>query len=697
MQPAQDRPLGISVGGILPIMSAKDMIEQQKRESQAVAATPVITSLASHIRSEWVAARTAREQTVEERMYRSVRQRRGEYDPALLADIRRQGGAEIYMMLTANKCRGASAWLRDVLLASGADKPWTIGPTAVPSLPPTMVKELRERAISEVEMFMTATMRPPHSWEMRQILTEVRAEYINSAKEAAKFKASQMEDKMEDQLSEGGFPRALDQFIDDLVTFPAAFIKGPVIRRKPTMRWNEAGASGYQLEIKDELLIEWERVDPFMIYPSASSEGIDDGYLIERHKMRQTDLEALMGVEGYDDGEIRNVIDDYGTGGLNEWLIVDSEKAQAEGRSTTAVAQNTEKTIDALQYWGTVSGQLLLDWGMDEKEVPDPVKQYHIEAWLIGGHIIKAVVNYDPLGRKPYYKASYENVPGAFWGNAPTDLVRDCQDMCNASARALANNMGIASGPQVYVNTDRIPTGDDIEQIYPWKIWPVTSDPMGSNEKPVDFFQPTSNAAELMGIYDKFSILADEYCSIPRYMTGDGTAGGAGRTASGMSMMINNAGKSMKQVLNNIDTNVFTPMLERLFFYNMKYSDDNELKGDVRIIARGANSVAAKEQAQARRGEFLNIVAANPLLSQIVGQQGLAHVLREAAKGLDLNPDDVVPSPDKLMLMKQAFEAMQQAQAGAQGGSPPAAPGNGQQLVNGAPVAANLGPVAAGP
>lgn len=687
------RPLGVSVGGIMPIMSAKDMIEQQKRDSATAQNSPIISDLAGHIKHCWSIARLAKEQTVELRMFASLRQRRGDYDPMKLAEIRRSGGAEIYMMLTANKCRGASAWLRDVLQASGAEKPWNIFPSPVPTLPPSMVAELRQRAIDEVSMFMQATGQVPKPWEMRDIITEVRAEYVNQTKELAKFKAKQMEDKMEDQLAEGGFGKAMDEFIDDLVTFPAAFIKGPVVRRKPTMNWAPDGKAGFKLDIKDELVLEWERVDPFMIYPSPSSTGVDDGFLIERHKLRQEDLEALMGVEGYDDGEIRNVLSDYGNGGLQEWLVVDSTKALAEGKSTTAVAQNVEETIDALQFWGTVSGQKLLDWGMTEKEVPDPVKQYHMEGWLIGSHIIKAAINSDPLGRKPYYKASYENIPGVFWGNAPTDLVRDCQDMCNAAARAIANNMGIASGPQVYLNVDRLPPGEDVEQIYPWKIWQITSDPMATTAKPVEFFQPSSNANELLGIYDRFAILADEYCSIPRYMTGDSPTGGAGRTASGMSMLMTNAGKSMKQVLANIDNNIFSPALDRLFFYNMKFSDDDELKGDVSIVAKGASSVAAKEAAQQRRNEFLMTVSANPVLSGIVGPEGFGAILREMAKTLDMNPDEIVPSPEKMKLMKQALQAAQ-AQIAPPGGAPGQTPPgqSGEQLQTGQPTTDHFSP-----
>lgn len=689
-------------------MGAKDILEEQKRRAHLEQAEPIIGALAGHIRHCFTTARVAREQTIEIRLFKSLRQRRGEYDPEKLTEIRKSGGSEVYMMLTANKCRGASAWLRDIMNGNGAEKPWTIEPTPVPNLSPDMVAELRQKSIAQVTALMQATNQVPKPWEMRDIITEIRSEYMDSAKEEAKFKCMQMEDKMEDQLEEGGFRPAMDDFIDDFVTFPAAALKGPVIRNKNTIQWAPSKKAGYQLTVKKEFVLEWERVDPFMMYPSPDSADVDDGYFIERHKLRQEDLEALIGVEGYDDGAIRCVLDDYGRGGLKEWLIVDSSKALAEGKSTTAIQQNTEHTIDALQFWGTVPGQMLLDWGLDDKQVPDPVTQYHIEAWLIGKYIIKAALNADPLGRKPYFKACYENVPGSFWGNAPPDLMRDCQDICNAAARATANNMAIASGPQVWINTDRVAPGEDIEQVYPWKIWQTVSDPMGSTAPPAEFFQPQINVQQLMMVYDKFSVLADEYCSIPRYMTGDSPVGGAGRTASGMSMLMNNAGKSMKQVLANVDA-MMCKLLDRLYFYNMKFSDDPELKGDISVSCDGASGVAAREAAQVRRNEFLMTVLQSPMATQIVGTQGVGALLRESAKTLDMNPDEIVPSVEKLKLMQMAINAQQAQQAAqvqqqADSGQPsplPGAPGqampsqpapvqNGQVLQNGSPITDNF-------
>ena len=696
-------PGSITTGGMVTIKSLKALQDEQRQAAQLQNSQPVVQALAGHIRKTWMSSMMAKQMTSEIKMLKSVRARRGEYDPDKLAQLREQGSATIYMMLTSNKCRAASSWLRDTLVTSSDDKPWTIKPGAIPDLPPNQVESIMQQAQQEVaQLYMNG--QPPTDQQVRERLLEMKDMAMSHLKDMATRTAERMEVKMTDQLQEGNWSKAFSDFLDDITTFPSAFIKGPVVRKRPKMKWIPGRNGQFQLDVQDQLCLEWERVDPFNIYPAADANDVNDGSLIERHKLQRSDLQALMGVEGYSDGAIRMVLEEYGKGGLRDWIYVDMNKAAAEGKSTMGVQQNPSQLIDALQYWGNVQGQLLRDWGMTEEEVPDPLMDYPIEAWVIGHWVIKAVINPDPLGRKPYYKASYEEVPGAYWGNSVADLCRDAQDICNAAARALVNNMSIASGPQVVYNIDRLPQGENITQMYPWKVWQVTSDPMAGGAAPMQFFQPNSLSSELMAVYEKFSVLADEYTGIPRYMTGDSAAGGAGRTASGMSMLMSNAGKAIKQVIASIDENVIRLAIERLYFYNMRYGDDPDLKGDVNIVARGAVSLLVKEQAQMRQTQFLQIALSNPMTAQIVGVEGIAELLRQSAKTLDLNPDNIVP-PIEIIKARMA-QAQQQAAAQQQqqlaleqqngqaqaGGTPPNVQ-PGATLQNGAPVTNNFAPM----
>lgn len=683
------RPM--SLGGMVTVASARHVLAQRAQEdratAQAQATAPVMLGLAAHIHKNWELAKRAK-LDVEQKMLKAVRAKRGEYDPEVLARIRRQGGSEIYMMLFSTKARQAKALLSDVLIGSGTEKPWTIRPTELPELDPAQAEAILKDVYDKV-LQAEQLLQPLDDQTVRQLVRDAKCMAEHQLEAEARARCHAMEEKMEDQQDEGRFLQALDQFLDDLTTFKTAFLKGPVVRRRTRYRWLPSSSGQFELQTTEVLVPEWERVDPFHMYPAPWSTGVDDAWLFERHKMTRGSLEALRGVEGYSVEAINSVLGQFGTSGLHEWLMIDTQKPLAEGRLGVVPAFSAD-TIDALQFWGPVSGQMLLDWGMDPSRIADPSREYEAEVWQIGPYILKAALNTDPAKRRPYAATGYERVPGAFWHNSLFDLVEDNCAMCNAAARALANNMGIASGPQVWVNVDRMPVGADITQLYPWKIHQTTSDPMGSTAPPLGFFQPNSNASELMAVFERFSILADEVSGIPRYMTGTEGTPGAGRTASGLSMMINNASKTLKGVLANIDIHVLTELLERQYYYNMRYVDDPDLKGDVSVVARGALSMATKEAAQVRRNEFLAMTA-NPVDMQIVGLEGRAQVLREVVKGLDMDTDKVVPS-ESMVRVKAAVAAraqqMQQLQA-------PPQPGGGQQLMDGAPVTDTFQPVAA--
>lgn len=669
------------------------------QEAQEVQANPIASGVAGHIQTCFQHAKMAKRNTIDQRLYESIRSRRGEYAPDKLTAIREQGGSEVWAGLTSSKCRAAGGWIRDVVMGTGSNRPWTLDPTPVPDLPQAVNDQIIENAMGPIRAMIQAGQVPPQQ-QVTQMVSSLRDQAMSAINDEARKRADRMADKMEDQLIEGGFLPALDAFVDDLTTYPTAFMKGPIIRMKPVLSWGPDG----QPVVQVKLVKEWARVSPFNIYPSPGAEDVQDGYLIEKHRLTREDLNAMMGVEGYNDAAIKGVMDNYDKG-LNSWLDDLSMQYQSEGKDTTSAYQNSDGLIDALQFWGCVSGAMLIDWGMDKKSVPEPTKDYYVEAWLIGTYVIKAVLNYDPLHRRPYYACSYERVPGNIWGNSVADLVRDPQDVTNAAARSLVNNMALASGPQVGILVDRLAAGEEITQVYPWRIWQMKSDPLnGTTQQPIQFFQPTSNVQDLLMVYDKFSQMADEFSGIPRYLTGE-TTGGAGRTASGLSMLISNAGKSIKQVINNIDIGLIDPLLENLYYHNMRYEDDPDLKGDVQIVARGATSLVAKDNAQIRRNEFL-ATTANPIDLQITGLEGRAAVLHEVAKGLDMNPDRVVP-PIEVIQQRAALAALTQGSnvpgggpatpgapaAGSGGiGSQPAPINNGQTLQNGAPITDNFSP-----
>ena len=707
---------GTSIGGFVPMQGTRAMYEQSLKNAAIANTTTVMTGLVGTLRKWWTWSRTAKQQTVSEIMLQCIRQRRGEYDPNVLAMLQRDGGSQIYMRLTDAKCRSALAWLQDVLLSTSEDdKPWAIKPTPVPELPPDHQEAIINAAAQTAMEFQQSGI-PLNMAQMEDLLLEMKSVTLNKMYDEARKSTDLMSKKMQDQLIEGNWMNAMSEFLNDFVTFPSAVLKGPVIRNKPQLAWVQTGGQwGCDVQIK--LTMEWERVDPWDIYPSPSATSPQNGFLIEYHKMEPHELEELIGVEGYNVDAITAVLAEYGPtgkGGVNDWTTWELTKNMAEGKSTTAVSNNIEGRIAALQCWGRVSGQELLDWGMDDTQVPVPTKMYEIEAWLIDRWVIKATLNPDKLGRRPYYMSSFVKTPGSFWGQGLCQIIRDVQTMCNVVARAVADNVALASGPQVCINVERVPMGQDITKLHPWQIWQTTSDPMNSAQPPIIFFQPDDRTAQLLNVYDKFNNMADDISGIPRYMAG-ASAPNVGRTASGLQTMMQNAGKTLKQALKQVDTDVTEPSVERLYYYNMVYGTDPSLKGDIHIYARGSAQLVAQEAASQRRNEFMQLVLNNPMAQQIIGPSGAAALLREAAKGLDMNTDDLVP-PAAIMDIKQKIQqraaqqaAMaaqaQQAAAGGPAGMPgtqgmppapgapgaPAGPSTGAQQAQG-PAAPVMGP-----
>jgi len=656
----------------LRVVSNSDLNKQEKEATDKALSDrqnqPVILGLSGYLRECWDVAEMSK-RPIEQIMLQAMRQRNGQYDADKLQQIRGQGGSEIYMMITEVKCRAAESWLRDILLDNGSP-PWDLTATPIPDLSPVQAKEVQsqfaQRVLKMVED-MGQAPSPEHMAEMKEM---VSLDYRFALLHQSQLRADKMKIKIQDQFAQGGWENAFNDFITDLVTFPAAFIKGPIVRRQRLLGWKTTPTGQTVVEPTERLGPEYERVDPFRIYPEPGISNINEGYLFEHHRLSRMELSDLIGLPGYDDDAIRKVLEiGNGTSWINE--DVELQKDEEERKFYAYMRPTTE--FDALEFWGKVSGKMLIEWGLTEEDVPDSAREYDANVWMVGNYVVKAVLNYDPLGEKPYAKTSFIKCPGAFWGKGIPEIIEDLQGVCNAAARALVNNMGISSGPQVEVNLERIPANEDITQLTPWKIWQVTNDPLGSSAPAIRFTQPDSRAAELMGVYEKFSRLADDHSGIPAYVYGDLNVQGAGRTSSGLSMLMGAAGKGIRQVVMHIDTDVVKPIVLRQFVYNMRYDEDESIKGDVEVVAKGAINLAVKETVNIRRIEFLNATA-NPVDLEIIGKEGRAAILREIAKGLQMDVEEVVPSREKSdysgRIEAKAMASAQQAQAQAETNTP---------------------------
>lgn len=110
-------------------------------------------------------------------------------------------------------------------------------------------------------------------------------------------------------------------------------------------------------------------------------------------------------------------------------------------------------------------------------------------------------------------------------------------------------------------------------------MWQLKSDPTQGVNPGIGFFQADDRSASLMATYEKWEVKADDATGIPRYTYGNEHIGGAGDTASGLSMLMNSAAKGLRRAISNIDGNVIAPTVNDTFINEMLYNPDESIKG----------------------------------------------------------------------------------------------------------------------
>ena len=626
--------------GLLRVVSNAQLVEQEnmahEQERQMQQEEMVEDQLASHIRARMTDMRNFRNaEGISERLLNALRTYKGMYDTGKLAEIKEFGGSEVYLRVTSTKCRAATALLRDVYL--GQERPWDVTATPDPKVPEDIDGDMQQLVNVEVATNLQAGV-PVDEQMIQDRLDGLRKAARMAAKKVAHDEAIITANKLDDILTEGNFYEAFAEFLIDLPIFPFACMKGPEVRNVTQTKW----VNGQPVKETIPKMF-WERVSPFDIYWSPGAATVKQAEFVERVKLTRAELSASKNLPGYNAEAINAVLDMSYVDGLHEWWdTIDTARAELEDRERWA--RTATSLIDTAKYTGYLSGKLLKQWG---KDVPDEHQEYFVTAWLIDRYVIKVQMVPSVQERPPYYITAFEQVPGALLGYGLVDLLEDVQTICNAAGRALVNNASIASGPQVVIN-DAVLQPGETDDLFPWKRWHVNYDPalVTSGTKPLEFWQPNINSTELMGIYDKFYTLGDEVSSIPRYMTGNEKVGGAGRTASGLAMLMGNASKTLQNVAASIDRDVIGPILDQLYELVM-LTEPGAFRGDEVLEVKGVNHAVKREQDRMRQLEFLQLTA-NPIDMQIMGIPGRANVLRSVADNLGLEHEMTVPDDDTI-------------------------------------------------
>lgn len=602
-------------------------------------------SLVSYVREIWNVNRDAK-QIIEQEMLASQARIKGIYPADKLAALKKAGMPDVFLRLTYHKCRDTESWITEIHSSMGIDRTWDIEPDGAITLPPELAAQIEQqvryslanKAVSEAEMTGAPVDANALEEQAKQLEEAIKKEVIQRAKSVAEERSTNMEVKILSQLETGGWEKAFRACISDLARYKSCIMKGPIYRKKlVAVRFDEAGIP----VIEPEIVAEFERVNPFNWYPAPNSIDVDDGPAIELEPFQRKDFTKLLGVPGYKEDAIREILAKYGTSGFSESVPIKSERDYIETNATTTPVSDKVGKIDSLNYWGEVPGKMLLEWGMTAEQIPDPDIDYQVNVKIVDNICYKAMLNPDLMGKKPYGVTSFVKNNDSQWGEAPADLMEDIQNGANQSARALEFNIAMSSAPIIQVNVDMLADGED-SAIFPGKQYETISKNLTTPAIRVDSIP--MHVDELMRVMDFWTRKADDIV-VPSFSANGAT--GADRTASGRNMRISAAARNIKLAVENVDQDIIIRAITTLFNNNMRYINDPSIKGALKVKARGTAGQMREEeetQAMAAMKQYLT-----PEDRAIMGKKGQTELLHATFKRNKLDADRLIPDYEEII------------------------------------------------
>lgn len=544
----------------------------------------------------------------------------------------------VYIGLTRQKTNAAEARVADILLPTD-DRNWGIQPTPKPKL---MAIARDERLAGDRETGEPLTN--PETGEQLRMKDIARA-----SMQVAREKAKAMQNEIDDQLVECDYNGELRKVIHNAAVLGTGVIKGPIVTNRTRKAWQPykdmSGATVHQLEIVQELSPASFSVDPRNVWPDPGcGDNIHNGKgIYEREQLTPRQVRDLAKQPGFMKDQLRKVLEEGPKKSATFQELKDDDQRD--------VARDT---FEMWTYWGEVDHEDLESSGINAGE-KDELKSISACVVMINNSVVKVFLNPLEDGALPYDFFVWEKVANSVWGYGIPYLMRAQQRVLNAAWRQMMDNAGVSSGPQIIIKAGAIQPADKQWQLSARKIWFATDD-VDDVRKAFTAVEFNSYQNELANIIKMAMELADQETGVPTIMQGE--KGAAPDTVGGMQMLMNSANVVLRRLVKQFDDMVTRPHIRRYYDFNMMYNEDEEIKGDFQIDARGSSALLVRDiQNQA----FLNLLAAgsNPVYGMYLDTQKL---FEKALQAQHIDPAEVLKSEDELEKLKEQMSQPQQAE-----------------------------------
>lgn len=559
---------------------------------------PQLTALGRKLRAKFKTNETLREPK-EQEWLEDLRMLNGVYDPEVLSRIGKIR-SKAYPKIARSKTVSIEARLHEIT-DPDIGKPWGIDPSPDSTISPEAMQKIVDQMMAEeMTKWETAKMQnlqatqanqPPPFPDLPPQFSEPDNDKIQEAfNKYAKEACKKMEVEIDDQLVDTKYADIKKKALRSGLQLGTGIVKGPTAIYKEVKKWKfDPEERRYKLDVKKVPRPYLEFIRLWDWYPDMTVSELDqcEGFFV-RHVLTKHDVYKLADR------------DDFNSEIIYRYLIANSDgdcnfkawEQELQGIATDKGEFNKGRKYEVLEYWGYADAKDLAECGVIVTEELLN-EELQVNVWLLGGEVIKAVLNQTPKAEQPYTVFYFEKDETSIFGKGIPRVMRDSQINTCAATRMMLDNGAITCGPMLEFNIDLMDPDQDFEDIHQFKAWLREGTGNSSSYPAVRVYNLESHIEEYLQIIDRFLTFADLETAFPTSMLIEPAKSG-NETVQGASIRQGSVNITVKDVAKNFD-DFNSRIIEGMYGWNMEFSDKEDIKGDYAVVAKGLSSLVAKE------------------------------------------------------------------------------------------------------
>ena len=584
-----------------------------------------------------------RRQAIEYRWYNDTLQYFGYYDEETQSKLdEKTGASQLFVNQTRPKTRIFIARMIDILFPT--DEPnWDIAATPVPRVQNALSQEQ-----ADPEKYPRAAGEQADARAIR---------------DTAKQAAAGMKRQMADQLEQCDYVRIGTKVIAQAGKLGLGVCKGPFADLRTKEVWSHKKNPGWKLfgrksvwskEVVDDMRPAFEWVNAWDFYWDMDAIDMEDcEFVFQLHRYSRTDLIKRARNGFFHKDQVEELIgqapnSSRGQTDFNEFkrYIRLLDQTYEDG---------TERRYDVFEYHGPVPARTLkeLSEKYEKTDMLGPLGDadnmdgtVQGQVWFTDSGILKFGVNVDQRDTRPPYSIfRLDKSDGTMAGYGIPSLLRDPQRAFNAGWRMLMTNTGLAGSPMFIIDETQVtPAREGPLVIGPGEVWLRTGHGGPSATPAIEAVGIEGNSDAIISVIELAKRFCEDETNMPLVTQGDAGTG-ARQTAHGMSLLTTAANIIFRASARSFDSDYTIPNLKRLYAFNMLNSEDESIKGDMQVAARGHSVLLVREIRAQNLMLILNIIGTDPDIRKVFR---IGPMARELVRSLQLSPVDIVLTDEEI-------------------------------------------------